>query len=134
MNWVKWAAMVLVQSPRRKCKELQSLSSFGIKIKEKDYRWKKKFDCIYFEEIERNKKLMKLGPYLEWSLFWSLIGSGDKGEEDKIVAFLSALDEEHRRWDKLRGVCFRSLRLICFVGCFCRVGGEAVASCILRVY
>jgi hypothetical protein len=38
---------------------------------------------------------------MEWSLFWSSIGSGDKGEEDKTVAFLSALDEEHRRWDKI---------------------------------
>jgi hypothetical protein len=38
---------------------------------------------------------------MEWSLFWSSIGSGDKGEEDKIVAFLSAFDEEHRRWDKI---------------------------------
>jgi hypothetical protein len=35
---------------------------------------------------------------------------------------------------RLRGVCSRSLGLSCFVGCFCRVGGEAVASCILRVY
>jgi hypothetical protein len=39
----------------------------------------------------------------EWSLFWSSIGSGDKGEEDKTVVFLSALDEEHRRWDKIEG-------------------------------
>jgi len=38
---------------------------------------------------------------MEWSLFWSSIGFGDKGEEDKTVAFLSALDEEHRRWDKI---------------------------------
>jgi hypothetical protein len=40
---------------------------------------------------------------MEWSLFWSSIGSGDKGEEDKSVAFLSALDEEHRRRDKIKG-------------------------------
>jgi len=40
---------------------------------------------------------------MEWSLFWSSIGSRDKGEEDKSVAFLSALDEEHRRWDKIEG-------------------------------
>jgi len=38
---------------------------------------------------------------MEWSLFWSSIGSGDKGEDYKTVAFLSALDEEHRRWDKI---------------------------------
>jgi hypothetical protein len=35
---------------------------------------------------------------------------------------------------RLRGVSFRSLGLSCFVDCFCRVGGEAVAFCILRVY
>jgi hypothetical protein len=38
---------------------------------------------------------------VEWSLFWFLIGFEDKGEEDKIVDFLFALDEEHRRWDKI---------------------------------
>jgi hypothetical protein len=35
---------------------------------------------------------------------------------------------------RLRGVSFRSLGLCCFVGCLCRVGGEAVASCIHCVY
>jgi len=40
---------------------------------------------------------------MEWSLFWSSIGSGDKGEEDKTVVFLYALDEEHRRRDKIEG-------------------------------
>jgi hypothetical protein len=37
---------------------------------------------------------------MEWSLVCSEIGLKTKGQEDKIVAFLSALDEEHRRWDK----------------------------------
>jgi hypothetical protein len=45
-------------------------------------------------------------------LFWSSIGFGDKGEEDKTVAFLSALDEEHRRWDKIE------LRVVLFCGLF----------------
>jgi hypothetical protein len=35
---------------------------------------------------------------------------------------------------RLRGVSFRSLGFSRFVGCFCRVGGEADASCILCVY
>lgn len=36
----------------------------------------------------------------------------DKGEEDRTVAFLSALDEEHRRWDKIE------LRVVLFCGLF----------------
>jgi hypothetical protein len=40
---------------------------------------------------------------LEWSLLCSTVGFGSKGKEDKTVAFLSALDEEHIREDKLVG-------------------------------
>jgi hypothetical protein len=40
---------------------------------------------------------------LEWSLFCSSMGFRTKGQEDKFVAFLSALDEEHRRMDKIEG-------------------------------
>jgi len=42
-------------------------------------------------------------PPLEWTLVCSTVGFGSKGQEDKIVAFLSALDEEHIREDKLVG-------------------------------
>jgi hypothetical protein len=35
------------------------------------------------------------------SLFCSSFGFGDEGQEDKTVAFLSILDKDHRRWDKL---------------------------------
>jgi hypothetical protein len=70
---------------------------------------------------------------MEWSLFWSLIGSGDKGEEDKWLSYLTLM-RNIGGGIRLRGVSFRSLGLSCFVGCFCRVGGEAVASCILCVY
>jgi hypothetical protein len=34
---------------------------------------------------------------LKWSLLCSKVGFGSKGQEDKTVAFLSALDEEHIR-------------------------------------
>lgn len=40
---------------------------------------------------------------LKWSLLCSKVGFRSKGQEDKIVAFLSALDEEHIREDKLVG-------------------------------
>jgi len=40
---------------------------------------------------------------LEWSLLCSTVGFGSKGQEDKTVAFLSALDEEHILEDKLVG-------------------------------
>jgi hypothetical protein len=40
---------------------------------------------------------------LEWSLPCSMVGFGSKGQQDKTVAFLSALDEEHIRKDKLVG-------------------------------
>jgi hypothetical protein len=39
---------------------------------------------------------------MEWSFFFSSIGLGTKGEEDKTVAFLSALNEADRRWDKIK--------------------------------
>jgi hypothetical protein len=39
---------------------------------------------------------------MEWSFFFSSIGLGTKGEEDKTVAFLSTLDEAHRQWDKIK--------------------------------
>jgi hypothetical protein len=37
---------------------------------------------------------------VEWSLFCSSMGI-EKGQEDNTMAYLSALDEEHRRWDKI---------------------------------
>jgi hypothetical protein len=40
---------------------------------------------------------------LEWSLLCSTVGFGSKGQEDKTVAFLFALDEEHIREDNLVG-------------------------------
>jgi hypothetical protein len=40
---------------------------------------------------------------LEWSLLCSTVGFGYKGQEDKTVAFLFALDEEHIQDDKLVG-------------------------------
>lgn len=40
---------------------------------------------------------------LDWSLFCSTVEFGTKGQEDKIVAFLSALDEEHMLEDKIEG-------------------------------
>jgi hypothetical protein len=40
---------------------------------------------------------------LECSLLCSTVGFGSKGQEDKTMAFLSALDEEHIREDKLVG-------------------------------
>jgi hypothetical protein len=39
---------------------------------------------------------------MEWSLVCSEIGLGTKGQEDKTVVFLFALDEEHRFWDKFK--------------------------------
>jgi hypothetical protein len=36
-------------------------------------------------------------------IFCSSMGFGDKGHEAENVAFLSALDEEHRRLDKIEG-------------------------------
>jgi hypothetical protein len=36
-------------------------------------------------------------------MFCSSMGFGDKGQEAETVAFLSALDEEHRRLDKIEG-------------------------------
>jgi len=40
---------------------------------------------------------------LEWSKLCSTVGFGSKGQEDKTMAFLFALDEEHIREDKLVG-------------------------------
>lgn len=40
---------------------------------------------------------------LEWSLLYSMTGFGSKRKEDKTVAFLLALDEEHFRKDMLVG-------------------------------
>jgi len=40
---------------------------------------------------------------LEWSMVCSTVGFGIKGQEDKTVAYLSALEEEHMREDKLEG-------------------------------
>jgi hypothetical protein len=37
---------------------------------------------------------------VEWSLFCSSMGIR-KGQEVNIVAYLSALDEENRLWDKI---------------------------------
>jgi hypothetical protein len=61
---------------------------------------------------------------LEWSLFCSSMGFGTKEQEAETGACLFALDEEHR-----------GLGVGLFCGlCLGRVGVEAVASCILRVY
>jgi hypothetical protein len=38
--------------------------------------------------------------FVEWALFCSSMGI-EKGQEVNTVAYLSALDEEHRRWDKI---------------------------------
>jgi len=40
---------------------------------------------------------------LEWSMFCSSVEFGDKGQEAETVAFLSALDMEHWRLDKIEG-------------------------------
>jgi hypothetical protein len=40
---------------------------------------------------------------LEWSFLCSTVGFGSKGQKDKTVAFLSALNEEHIWEDKLVG-------------------------------
>ncbi len=57
-------------------------------------------------------------------MFCSSMGFGDKGQEAETVAFLSALDEEHRRL---------GVGLFCGL-CLGQVGVEVVASCILHVY
>jgi hypothetical protein len=71
---------------------------------------------------------------MEWSLFWSLIGFGDKGEKINLWLSYLPLIRNIGGGIRLRGVSFKSLGLSCFVGCFCRVGGEAIASCMLCVY
>jgi hypothetical protein len=40
---------------------------------------------------------------LVWSLLCSTVGFRSKGQDDRIVTFLSALDEEHFREDMLVG-------------------------------
>jgi hypothetical protein len=57
-----------------------------------------------------------------------------QGGEDKSVLSYLPLIRNIGGGIRLRGVSFRSLGLSCFVGCFCRVGGEAIASCMLCVY
>jgi len=52
--------------------------------------------------VESAGGVQPLSP-LEWSLICSTVGFGSKGQEDKTVAFLFSLDEEHIREDKLMG-------------------------------
>ena len=40
---------------------------------------------------------------LEWSVFCFKVGFSTTGQEEMIVAFLSTLDEEHYREDKIVG-------------------------------
>jgi hypothetical protein len=69
--------------------------------------------------------------HLKLSLFCSSFGFGDEGQEDKAVAFLSALVEDHRRRDKLEDCELWGLRVGLFCGLFL-VG--SVVRLILLVY
>jgi hypothetical protein len=72
---------------------------------------------------------------LEWSVFCSSMGFETKGQEDKSVGFLSTLMRSIGGWIRLRVVSIRGLGVGLFCGLYLgRVGGEAVASCILRLY
>jgi hypothetical protein len=70
---------------------------------------------------------------LEWSLLCSMVGFGSKGQEDKIVAFLSALDEVTFGRISLWVESFRGLG-VWIVGCSLgRVAVEVFVSRILSV-
>jgi hypothetical protein len=60
-------------------------------------------DRVLGEEMDEDPGSVPPFSPLEWSLLCSKVGFSTKGQEEMIVAFLSALDKEHYREDKIVG-------------------------------